>query len=664
MDALKEVKEWLFNKFQTISANSAGETSNFRGITALTPKNIPEFVIPGSEHSSRRTSSECCSELDFGMKRNSYGGRSYASSPPGSPRCLSPSESAPCIHSLKNNHCRSAPVTPKHEIKQIVGCREIHSTSGLDHVPDGTNDDPLSFAAISLPHFRVKTSYGFTTLSENPHTRRKESLFHAGNDNLLPKRYSPKAFRQNSLNKINVERSSPDLKVLSRSASCITTHGSYCRSMPSVVVTAARQNSRTRTPSPDIENVGDLTNRRLSPSYHLYTNDGGARSPLHSKQNRYYNRRRSSLVIMNENGGDSSSPSVSGGSTPSCGSHEHLDDNQRRSLGDLNVPPPASPTFKRHSAPNIPLGDKQKINESSKPRSSSCHVILKSKPNNQHYLFAPFGELKFSFQYLAASKQFKVTIIKAENLGGHQKQDKNVNAYAKLCLMPGKIQKQTTAVIKKTRNPVFEQDMYFHHISLEELHSMALAIKLFSKSVNFKSHEFIGEVYIPLDNYDVMVENRIWKDLESHKDREDLGFLSIGLKFNPGLGILTVNTEQARQLPLHPITGAPNPYVRVEVTQPYRSVIKHQTSVHKNEANPSFEQSFSFDVSPHADDMYATSVNVLVYDHDRFRSDVLIGQVVLGCLATEVGQYGHWQEMLENPNLMISKWHYLIDLDD
>ena len=522
MDALKEVKEWLYNKFQTISSNSAGEASNFRGITALTPQNIPEFVIPGSEQSSRRTSSECCSELDFTLKRNSYGGRSYASSPPGSPRCLSPSESAPCIHAMNNNHCRSAPVTPKHEIRQIVDCREIHSTSGLDHVPDGTNDDPLSFAAISLPHFRVKTSYGFTTLTENPHTRRKESLFHMGSDNLLPKRYSPKTYRQNSLSKINIERTSPDHKALSRSTSCITTPGVYCRSMPSVVVTAARQNSLTRTPSPDMENVGDLTHRRLSPSYHLYSADGTLRSPLQSKHNRYYNRRRSSLVIMNENGGDSSSPSVSGGSTPSCGSGEHLNENQRKSLGDLNVPRQPSPTIKRHSAPNIPSETKQKINESSKPRSSSCHVILKPKQNttNQHHLFAPFGELKFSFQYLAASKQLKVSLIKAENLGGHQKQDRNVNAYAKVCLMPGKIQKQTSNVVKKTRDPVFDQDMYFHNISLEELHSMALTIKIFSKSINFKSHEFIGEVYIPLDNYDVMVENRIWKDLESHKDRE------------------------------------------------------------------------------------------------------------------------------------------------
>lgn len=523
MDALKEVKEWLFDKFHTLSANNSTAISSFRGITALTPQNIPEFVIPGgSEPSSRRTSSECCSELDFSIKRNSYFDRSYASTPPGSPRCLSPSESAPCIHLIKNDHCCSAPATPRHEIRQIVGCRDIFSTSGLSQVADGTNDDPLSFAAISLPHFRTKTSYGFTTLSENPHTRRKESLFHLGNDNLLPRKYSRKSLQQNSLNKMQ-DKSSPDLNIFSRSASCIASSPSSYRSMPSVIVTAARQNSQTRSPSPDVENVGDLTNRRLSPSYHLYGSDGLYRIPFQSKHNRFYNRRRSSLVNTNGHAGDSSSASASGASTPSCGSHEHISENQRHSLGDLHVPPPTSTSLKRHSAPNIPSQDKQTIcmyNESTKPRSSSYNVILGTQQTNQNRLFAPFGELKFSFQYLAASRQLKVSLIKAENLGGHTKQDKNINAYAKVCLMPGKVQKQTSAVIKKTRNPVFEQDMYFHNISIEELHTMALTIKLFSKVINFKSHEFIGEVYIPLDNYDVMVENRIWKDLESHKDRQ------------------------------------------------------------------------------------------------------------------------------------------------
>ena len=92
--------------------------------------------------------------------------------------------------------------------------------------------------------------------------------------------------------------------------------------------------------------------------------------------------------------------------------------------------------------------------------------------------------------------------------------------------------------------------------------------------------------------------------------------------------------------------------------------MKQQTNTFRHEANPAFQQSFVFHVPTELRLLQDTTVNVSVFDHDRFRSDFLIGQVVLGCLATEVSQYGHWQEMLENSGFMISKWHYLIDRGD
>ncbi|XP_012369602.1 C2 calcium-dependent domain-containing protein 4B [Octodon degus] len=43
--------------------------------------------------------------------------------------------------------------------------------------PSATDWDPRSQAALSLSHLpRARTAYGFCTLLESPHTRRKESL--------------------------------------------------------------------------------------------------------------------------------------------------------------------------------------------------------------------------------------------------------------------------------------------------------------------------------------------------------------------------------------------------------------------------------------------------------------------------------------------------------
>uniref|UniRef100_A0A8C6TD07 C2 calcium dependent domain containing 4C n=1 Tax=Neogobius melanostomus TaxID=47308 RepID=A0A8C6TD07_9GOBI len=51
-----------------------------------------------------------------------------------------------------------------------------YKTSG----PVNTNADPQSQTAMSLPYVpKAQTSYGFSTLVESPHTRRKESLFHS-----------------------------------------------------------------------------------------------------------------------------------------------------------------------------------------------------------------------------------------------------------------------------------------------------------------------------------------------------------------------------------------------------------------------------------------------------------------------------------------------------
>ncbi|XP_010870054.1 C2 calcium-dependent domain-containing protein 4C [Esox lucius] len=55
----------------------------------------------------------------------------------------------------------------------------IQIESADDVVAGDTNADPQSQTAMSLPYVpKTQTSYGFVTLMESPHTRRKESLFH------------------------------------------------------------------------------------------------------------------------------------------------------------------------------------------------------------------------------------------------------------------------------------------------------------------------------------------------------------------------------------------------------------------------------------------------------------------------------------------------------
>ncbi|XP_012729538.2 C2 calcium-dependent domain-containing protein 4C [Fundulus heteroclitus] len=139
----------------------------------LTPERIPDFFIPPKLI--------CCPPED-------------STSPELKPRAnLRPSSSdhaicskSPRARSSKNicsprMFSRNLQKSANRHIIQIESADEpgAGATNRLG-VDVNTNADPLSQTAMSLPYVpKAQTSYGFSTLVESPHTRRKESLFHS-----------------------------------------------------------------------------------------------------------------------------------------------------------------------------------------------------------------------------------------------------------------------------------------------------------------------------------------------------------------------------------------------------------------------------------------------------------------------------------------------------
>lgn len=490
MESLKDIKDWFLTKCRMVqndnNSTSKGSENQIPG--GITPNNIPDFIIPGSGETSRRASSELgIFEDDISCRSSSQ--RSSIASCKSSPRNSLVGSVMGLSVPKSESSSRSAPVSPKHEIKPILMQSDNTQSLGyLENISGETNSDPLSLAAMSLPHFRAKTSFGFTTLSQSPHTRRKESLFHTGSEGLLThsdrnKLLVLEALKVRCKSEVLNDISKMEFEALQKSRTTC---------MPSVVVT---------TPSTNSNHVKQdrLFGTHLSPSR---SNCLQIRS---GRRDKYY-RRRSSLFGLEV------SPVSSEESIP-----EHITENNQNSclLSDRR-PGSASPTSKRHSSPQ--LTEDQPSDFDQKPRSSSCGSLSKTQIPQIQFL-AEHGELKFAFQFLAASRIFKVTIIRAENLGGINKPDQNINSYCKVYLMPGKIQKQTTDMVKHTKNPVFNQELSFHSLSLEQVHSMILRIKIFHKA-NLKLPELLGRVDVGLDNFDLMTENRMWKDIDGRKERE------------------------------------------------------------------------------------------------------------------------------------------------
>ncbi|XP_036410683.1 C2 calcium-dependent domain-containing protein 4C-like [Megalops cyprinoides] len=136
----------------------------------LTPDKIPDFFIPPKlmccplegetpEPTPKVVLRPSSSEQAIGIKK-----------PPGSPR-------SPRLLSKLAGDTRSLLKAANRHIIQIESADEMVACEAGDL---DTNADPQSQTAMSLPYVpKAQTSYGFATLMESPHTRRKESLFHS-----------------------------------------------------------------------------------------------------------------------------------------------------------------------------------------------------------------------------------------------------------------------------------------------------------------------------------------------------------------------------------------------------------------------------------------------------------------------------------------------------
>uniref|UniRef100_A0A8C4VXB1 C2 calcium dependent domain containing 4C n=1 Tax=Gopherus evgoodei TaxID=1825980 RepID=A0A8C4VXB1_9SAUR len=136
----------------------------------LTPDKIPDFFIPpkltmvppeaeGAEGKAKPNLGTSASEQNLSARKS-----------PRSPRL--PVKAA----SESKNLLKAA----SRHIIQIESADEWASEEDFS-----TNADPQAQTAMSLPYVpKAQTSYGFATLMESPHTRRKESLFHSEHGSL------------------------------------------------------------------------------------------------------------------------------------------------------------------------------------------------------------------------------------------------------------------------------------------------------------------------------------------------------------------------------------------------------------------------------------------------------------------------------------------------
>nr|XP_005587357.1 PREDICTED: C2 calcium-dependent domain-containing protein 4C [Macaca fascicularis] len=291
---------------------------------------------------------------------------------------------------------------------------------------EATDPDPQAQGAMSLPSVpKAQTSYGFATLAESPHTRRKESLFHSEHG-ALAQVGSLGAGRRRAAAKANGGDGGP-------------------REAGGALMSPGRYFSGGESDTGSSAESSPFGSPLLSRSVSLlkgFAQDSQAKV----SQLRHSVGRHGSLSA------DDSTPDTSPGS--------------RRRL-TRRAPPEPGP-------------------ESGQARGEhTVHV-------------GPRGSVRLLAEYEAGQARLRVRLLAAEGLYDRLYDARSINCCVGLCLVPGKLQKQRSTIIKNSRHPVFNEDFFFDGLGPASVRKLALRIKVVNKGSSLKRDTLLGEKELPL----------------------------------------------------------------------------------------------------------------------------------------------------------------------
>lgn len=175
LDKIRSSMERSGTKSQTPQTAEAIPVAVYANV--LTPEKIPDFFIPPKLICCPPEESLSPEPQRSSALRASFSDHVICSQSPRA-RC-SKNPSSPRLFSRLGGDVRNLQKSANRHIIQIESADEP-GASGKAKLDVNTNADPQSQTAMSLPYVpKAQTSYGFSTLVESPHTRRKESLFHS-----------------------------------------------------------------------------------------------------------------------------------------------------------------------------------------------------------------------------------------------------------------------------------------------------------------------------------------------------------------------------------------------------------------------------------------------------------------------------------------------------
>nr|CAD7423158.1 unnamed protein product [Timema monikensis] len=340
------------------------------------------------------------------------------------------------------------------------------------------------------------------------------------------------------------------------------------------------------------------------------------------------------------------------------------------SVGHLSPQPPSS----------SPMTDTQPITIDNKDITFHMENEVKDKPStptkdeietNEKNLAAnetvpgKLGQLVFKLRYKSDKNALLVTVVKCKELPAKDPNLGSSDPYVKLQLLPDKQHKVKTRVLRKTRNPVYDEDFTFYGINFNQLQSITLHFVVLSFD-RYSRDDIIGEVFCALNTVDLSQAESYQLTLcreinpRSLKIRaQGRGEILVSLCWQPAANRLTVVVLKARNLPKMDVTGLADPYVKMYLLYNSQRIAKKKTHVKKRTLNPVFNESFVFDIPAGAEGLDNVSLEFLLLDWDRVTKNEVIGRLELGSSKSTGSALHHWNEVCNSPRRQIAEWHKL-----
>ncbi|XP_073493299.1 C2 calcium-dependent domain-containing protein 4C-like isoform X2 [Phyllobates terribilis] len=102
------------------------------------------------------------------------------------------------------------------------------------------------------------------------------------------------------------------------------------------------------------------------------------------------------------------------------------------------------------------------------------------------------GLLRLSIEYLKELGRLRVKLVTAENLYPLYQDPRSISCCVVMYLMPGKLQKQRSTVIRQSKNPIFNEDFYFEEVEKREVDNLRLKMKVINRGMGMKLDYVLG----------------------------------------------------------------------------------------------------------------------------------------------------------------------------